>query len=277
MTNKSSQFSKPTESFMPRSKTNSGEFFLGCLNKSLTRNELYNSLKNYKLSNGQFLYINSFNQPRPNSTHKKSQKSVVNNVGYAFIVTRYKWMAEMMVKSKYIRLGKDTAVAQSIDDYKRGKCENDFMTSLDSSVNPAVKDAEVPFAKEESGYGSGFENTNTPRTSVSTSPGVSESSQKNFGSEDSGNSEVDSGHSESSINPRSRTQSQECLHVLENKTNRCEIAGIEDNVECQPEYTLIDLWRIYFTNLAELNAAEFDEIASLMETPDAFYEKLQTM
>lgn len=145
----------------------------------------------------------------------------------------------------YIRLGKDTAVAQSIDDYKRGKCENDFMTSLDSSVNPAVKDAEVPFAKEESGYGSGFENTNTPRTSVSTSPGVSESSQKNFGSEDSGNSEVDSGHSESSINPRSRTQSQECLHVLENKTNRCEIAGIEDNVECQPEYTLIDLWRIY--------------------------------
>ena len=143
-------------------------------------------------------------------------------------------------------------MAQSIDDYKRGKCENDFMTSLDSSVNPAVKDAEVPFAKEESDYGSGFENTNTPRTSVSTSPGVSESSQKNFGSEDSGNSEVDSGNSEvdsgnseSSRNPRSRTQSQDCLHVLENKTNRCEIAGIEDTVECHPEYTLIDLWRIY--------------------------------
>ena len=142
------------------------------------------------------------------------------------------------------------------------------MISVDPSVKLAVKNSEVPFVHSRSDYGSSYENANTSRTtSVSTSPEVClekyeksekykkseksekaekyEKSEKHFNTENFENSEVDSGGADSLGNYRSRTHSQECSHELVDVINTREIGACGIDVECQPKFTLIDLWRVY--------------------------------
>ena len=95
-----------------------GEFFLGSLNKSLTRNEIYSFLANYKLSNGKSLYIKKFNQPKITTRTVSANKRPIKNVGYAFVVTKYKWMADLIIKQKYRKLLYDLTGSKLINDFQ---------------------------------------------------------------------------------------------------------------------------------------------------------------
>jgi len=87
----------------------SSEFFVGNLNKTKTRDEIFQDLTKIKIdclsspSQDEFLYISKFNMPKFNA-RKDQDGTLLLNLGYAFVTTKKPEMAQELIKKKRMKL-----------------------------------------------------------------------------------------------------------------------------------------------------------------------------
>jgi len=83
----------------------SSEFFVGNLNKTKTRDEIFQDLTKIKIErlNGENLYISKFNMPKFNA-RKDQDGNLLLNLGYAFVTTRKPEMAQELIEKKRMKL-----------------------------------------------------------------------------------------------------------------------------------------------------------------------------
>jgi len=83
----------------------SSEFFVGNLNKTKTRDEIFQDLTKIKIDrlNGENLYISKFNMPKFNA-RKDQDGNLLLNLGYAFVTTRKPEMAQELIEKKRMKL-----------------------------------------------------------------------------------------------------------------------------------------------------------------------------
>jgi len=83
----------------------SSEFFVGNLNKTKTRDEIFQDLTKIKIDclNGEFLYIKKFNMPKFNA-RKDQDGNLLLNLGYAFVTTSKPEMAQELINKKRMKL-----------------------------------------------------------------------------------------------------------------------------------------------------------------------------
>jgi len=81
------------------------EFFVGNLNKTKTRDEIFQDLTKIKIDrlNGENLYISKFNMPKFNA-RKDQDGNLLLNLGYAFVTTRKPEMAQELIEKKRMKL-----------------------------------------------------------------------------------------------------------------------------------------------------------------------------
>merc|ERR1712044_21052 len=83
----------------------SSEFFVGNLNKTKTRDEIFQDLtKIYIECLGENLYISKFNMPKFNA-RKDQDGTLLLNLGYAFVTTKKPEMAQELIRKKRMKLG----------------------------------------------------------------------------------------------------------------------------------------------------------------------------
>jgi len=90
--------------FIYNSETNS-EFFVGNLNKTKTRDEIFQDLTKIEIEclGGENLYISKFNMPKFNA-RKDQDGNLLLNLGYAFVTTRKPEMAQELIEKKRMKL-----------------------------------------------------------------------------------------------------------------------------------------------------------------------------
>jgi len=122
----------------------SSEFFIGGLNKEKTRDELFRELSNIRLKNGDRLYVRKFNMPKINA-YKDDKNRIICTPGYAFVTTKYPWMAQELIVAGTILLNGFKAEIKSIQAVKRlNSKKNEFEKKRDlkavigSGNNPSV-------------------------------------------------------------------------------------------------------------------------------------------
>jgi len=83
----------------------SSEFFVGNLNKTKTRDEIFQDLTKIKIDclDGETLYISKFNMPKFNA-RKDNDGKLLLNMGYAFVTTRKPEMAQELIQKKRMKL-----------------------------------------------------------------------------------------------------------------------------------------------------------------------------
>merc|ERR1712233_223700 len=83
----------------------SSEFFVGNLNKTKTRDEIFQDLTKIKIDclDGERLYISKFNMPKFNA-RKDNEGKLLLNLGYAFVTTRKPEMARELIQKKRMKL-----------------------------------------------------------------------------------------------------------------------------------------------------------------------------
>jgi hypothetical protein len=83
----------------------SSEFFVGNLNKTKTRDEIFQDLTKIKIDrlDGENLYISKFNMPKFNA-RKDQDGNLLLNLGYAFVTTRKPEMAQELIEKKRMKL-----------------------------------------------------------------------------------------------------------------------------------------------------------------------------
>merc|ERR1712223_2195423 len=82
----------------------SSEFFVGNLNKTKTRDEIFQDLTKIKIDClDDFLYISKFNMPKFNA-RKDQDGTLLLNLGYAFVTTKKPEMAQELIKKKRMKL-----------------------------------------------------------------------------------------------------------------------------------------------------------------------------
>merc|ERR1711893_540541 len=82
----------------------SSEFFVGNLNKTKTRDEIFQDLtKIYIECLGENLYISKFNMPKFNA-RKDQDGTLLLNLGYAFVTTKKPEMAQELIRKKRMKL-----------------------------------------------------------------------------------------------------------------------------------------------------------------------------
>lgn len=82
----------------------SSEFFVGNLNKTKTRDEIFQDLTKIKIDClDEFLYISKFNMPKFNA-RKGQDGTLLLNLGYAFVTTKKPEMAQELIKKKRMKL-----------------------------------------------------------------------------------------------------------------------------------------------------------------------------
>merc|ERR1712027_200996 len=83
----------------------SSEFFVGNLNKTKTRDEIFQDLTKIKMDclDGETLYISKFNMPKFNA-RKDNDGKLLLNMGYAFVTTRKPEMAQELIQKKRMKL-----------------------------------------------------------------------------------------------------------------------------------------------------------------------------
>merc|ERR1712027_195272 len=82
----------------------SSEFFVGNLNKTKTRDEIFQVLtKIYIECLKENLYISKFNMPKFNA-RKDQDGTLLLNLGYAFVTTKKPEMAQELIKKKRMKL-----------------------------------------------------------------------------------------------------------------------------------------------------------------------------
>jgi hypothetical protein len=82
----------------------SSEFFVGNLNKTKTRDEIFQDLTKIKIEClNENLYISKFNMPKFNA-RKDQDGNLLLNLGYAFVTTRKPEMAQELIEKKRMKL-----------------------------------------------------------------------------------------------------------------------------------------------------------------------------
>merc|ERR1712117_878835 len=83
----------------------SSEFFVGNLNKTKTRDEIFQDLTKIKIDclGGENLYISKFNMPKFNA-RKDQDGNLLLNLGYAFVTTRKPEMAKELIQKRRMKL-----------------------------------------------------------------------------------------------------------------------------------------------------------------------------
>jgi hypothetical protein len=83
----------------------SSEFFVGNLNKTKTRDEIFQDLTKIKIDclDGENLYISKFNMPKFNA-RKDQDGNLLLNLGYAFVTTRKPEMARELIQKRRMKL-----------------------------------------------------------------------------------------------------------------------------------------------------------------------------
>jgi len=83
----------------------SSEFFVGNLNKTKTRDEIFQDLTKIKIDclDGECLYIKKFNMPKFNA-RKDQDGNLLLNLGYAFVTTLKPEMAQELIGKKRMKL-----------------------------------------------------------------------------------------------------------------------------------------------------------------------------
>merc|ERR1711877_53010 len=83
----------------------SSEFFVGNLNKTKTRDEIFQDLTKIKIDSlgGENLYISKFNMPKFNA-RKDQDGNLLLNLGYAFVTTRKPEMAKELIQKRRMKL-----------------------------------------------------------------------------------------------------------------------------------------------------------------------------
>merc|ERR1712117_305208 len=83
----------------------SSEFFVGNLNKTKTRDEIFQDLTKIKIDclDGENLYISKFNMPKFNA-RKDADGKLLLNLGYAFVTTRKPEMAQELIQKRRMKL-----------------------------------------------------------------------------------------------------------------------------------------------------------------------------
>merc|ERR1739848_901600 len=83
----------------------SSEFFVGNLNKTKTRDEIFQDLTKIEIDclDGENLYISKFNMPKFNA-RKDNDGKLLLNLGYAFVTTRKPEMARELIQKKRMKL-----------------------------------------------------------------------------------------------------------------------------------------------------------------------------
>merc|ERR1711893_584602 len=82
----------------------SSEFFVGNLNKTKTRDEIFQDLtKIYIDCLNEYLYISKFNMPKFNA-RKDQDGTLLLNLGYAFVTTKKPEMAQELIRKKRMKL-----------------------------------------------------------------------------------------------------------------------------------------------------------------------------
>jgi len=81
------------------------EFFVGNLNKTKTRDEIFQDLTKIPIDclDGEPLYISKFNMPKFNA-RKDQDGNLLLNLGYAFVTTRKPEMAQELIEKKRMKL-----------------------------------------------------------------------------------------------------------------------------------------------------------------------------
>jgi hypothetical protein len=104
------------------------EFFVGNLNKTKTRDEIFKQLTSeikIETLGGENLYIKRFNMPKWNA-RKDKDGILLLNCGYAFIKTKEPEMATELIKRKRMTLSDGTDIEfKTIDEAKRLKANAD--------------------------------------------------------------------------------------------------------------------------------------------------------
>jgi hypothetical protein len=91
-----------------------GAFFLGNIDKALTREEVYEFVKNETNC-----YIKKFDMPNVVGDEKDTQGRPIRCAGFAFVHVKYQWMADEMLSLGKIRIGNLEAEIKPYDQMKR--------------------------------------------------------------------------------------------------------------------------------------------------------------
>merc|ERR1711976_457380 len=82
----------------------SSEFFVGNLNKTKTRDEIFQDLTRIYIDClNEYLYISKFNMPKFNA-RKDRDGTLLLNLGYAFVTTKKPEMAQELIRKKRMKL-----------------------------------------------------------------------------------------------------------------------------------------------------------------------------
>lgn len=130
----------------------SSEFFIGGLNKEKTRDELFRELSNIRLKNGDRLYVRKFNMPKINA-YKDDKNRIICTPGYAFVTTKYPWMAQELILAGTILLNGFKAEIKSIQAVKRlNSRKNEFEKKRDlkSDLKAVIGSGRNPSVFQES-------------------------------------------------------------------------------------------------------------------------------
>jgi hypothetical protein len=110
------------------SKSKSGSFFLGNIDKEMTREQVYEHLRN-----NCNIYITKFDMPKVNTGEKDANGRIVNCAGYAFVHTKTVLQAQDMMKRRTIKIGKLNAEIKPYDQAKREASQTRYREKQRSS------------------------------------------------------------------------------------------------------------------------------------------------
>jgi len=142
-----------------------GAFFLGNIDKALTREEVYEFVKNETNC-----YIKKFDMPNVVGNEKDTQGRAIRCAGFAFVHVKYQWMADEMLTLGKIRIGNLEAEIKPYDQMKRLMSERRHRANTQNlSEHGGDEQQQVPENSPKKQHPSSSSRIMTPREASSSS------------------------------------------------------------------------------------------------------------
>jgi len=139
-----------------------GAFFLGNVDKQLTREEVYDFIKNETCC-----YICKFDMPNVPGDEYDKEGRHLKCAGFAFVHVKHQWMADEMLRMGKIRIGNLDAEVKPYDQMKREMSEMRYrQTSASQAGSQNSENLKINLADESRIIVDQQENSTTPRTST---------------------------------------------------------------------------------------------------------------
>merc|ERR1712170_299790 len=124
----------------------SNEFFVGNLNKTKTRDEIFQDLTNIEIDClKEKLYITKFNMPKFNA-RKDQNGNLLLNLGYAFVTPKRPEMAQELIRKKRMLLEDGTDIEfKPISKTKRLQANQACKNKNATKISELVEDKKVDF------------------------------------------------------------------------------------------------------------------------------------